>query len=105
MRAGAYENKIRILKHVVERTESGSQEEFWKPDVYTRASLDYHTGSRTDDNHEVFYEYTITFIVHRYVKVEEFDRIMFNNKQYRILSIVDDRHGNHKTIETELVNE
>ena len=105
MRAGAYEHKIQILKHIVNRTDSGAQEEYWKPDVYTRAAIDYHTGARTDENHEVFYEYTITFIVHRYVNVEDFDRIMHNGKQYRILSVVDDRHSNQKTIETELVNE
>ncbi len=105
MRAGAYENIIKILKHSVIQTASGQQKESWEVIKQTRANVRQTSGNRTDQNNEVFYEYMKTFIVHKFVEVDEFDRIEYNGKQYRILSIDEDRHLNQKTIMTELVNE
>ena len=105
MRAGAYENIITILKHSVTQSVSGEQQESWTGNKTTRANVVQTGGNRTDQNNEVFYEYMKTFIVHKYVNVDEFDRIQFKNHQYRILSIDEDRHLNQKTIMTELVNE
>ena len=105
MRAGGYEDRIDILKHKVSQSDSGEQKEYWDKSYSTRANVTQTSGNRTDPNNEVFYEYMKTFIVHRYVDVDEFDRILFKCRLYRILSIAEDRHLNQKTIVTELINE
>ena len=105
MRAGAYEHIISIMKHKVSQSESGEQREYWDKGMTTRAALQSNSGARTDSNNEIFYEYTKTFVVHRYVDVDEFDRICYKCRYYRILSIDEDRHLNQKTIVAELVNE
>ena len=62
------------------------------------------SGGRTDENHEIFYAHTYKFIIRRYVNVEDFDRIMWHDKQYRVLNIDDDRALNQKIVTVELVN-
>ena len=62
------------------------------------------TGGRTDENHEIFYAHTYKFVMRRYVDVDDFDRILWKNKQYRILNIDDDRQFNQKIVMAELVN-
>lgn len=104
MRAGGYEDRIKILKHTVVQSASGEQQISYEVIRTTRANVHQTSGNRTDQNSEVFYEYMKTFTVHKYVEVDEFDRIEYKGKQYRILSIDEDRHLNQKVITTELVN-
>lgn len=105
MRAGAFNEVIRIMRHHVEQSDSGEQQEQWVVGPMTRANVKQTSGARTEPNKEVFYEYMKTFIIHYYVNVDDFDRILYKGKQYRILSIDEDRLANHKSIMTELVNE
>ncbi|WP_081624370.1 phage head closure protein [Proteiniphilum acetatigenes] len=71
----------------------------------TRSSVYQSTGSRTVENNEIVNNYTVEFGIRFYHNVNEFDRIRWNDKLYRIESIVPDRQKNHKTIIASLINE
>ena len=105
MRAGILQESIQILKLVVETNEYGESMDLYKPCCTTRAEITPLSGNRTDDNHEIFYAHTYRFVVRRYVNVDDFDRILWKGKMYRILNIDDDRTYNQKVINAELVNQ
>ena len=105
MIAGTLTEVITILKHSVVVSEYGDQSDTYTPSQITRASVLYRNGNRTDSNHDVFYTYHRTLVVRRYIDVDEFDRIQWNDKIWRILSIDPDRVKNSKTIEIEIINE
>ena len=104
MLAGILNEQIQILKLQQETNDFGEQFDLYVPCCTTRANVTPLSGERTDENHEIFYAHTYKFIVRRYVDVEDFDRILWKGKQYRILNIDDDRVYNQKIINAELVN-
>ena len=104
MIAGILNEQIQILKLQQETNDFGEPMDFYEPCCTTRANVTPLSGGRTDENHEIFYAHTYKFIVRRYVKVDDFDRILWKGKQYRILNIDDDRVYNQKIINAELIN-
>lgn len=104
MLAGLLTEPIQILKLQVERNEYGEQMDYYKPCCTTRANITPVSGGRTDENYEVYYEHRYKFVVRLYVNVDDFDRILWNGKQYRIINIDENKRQNNKTIITELVN-
>lgn len=104
MRAGLLTDIIQILKLIEKNNDFGEPMDFYEPRCTTRANVTPLSGGRTDENHEIFYAHTYKFIVRRYVNVDDFDRILWKGKQYRILNIDDDRVYNQKIINAELVN-
>ena len=104
MRAGVLTESIQILRLLQERNEFNEQFDMYVPCCMTRAEVTPLSGGRTDTNNEVFYEHTYRFVVRRYVDVDDFDRIMWKDKQYRVMNIDDDKRLNQKIINAELVN-
>jgi head-tail adaptor len=104
MRAGILQEEIQILKLTHETNEFGEPFDLYTPCYKTRAEVTPLSGGRQDVNSEVFYAHTYRFIVRRYVDVNDFDRILWKDNQYRILNIDDDRQYNQKIINCELVN-
>lgn len=104
MIAGILTEQIQILKLQQETNDFGEQFDLYVPCCTTRANVTPLSGGRTDENHEIFYAHIYKFIVRRYVKVDDFDRILWKDKQYRILNIDDDRVYNQKIINAELIN-
>lgn len=104
MRAGILNEIIQIARLHESTNDFGEQFDEYVPSCTTRANVTPMSGGRADDNHEIFYAHTYKFIVRRYVKVDDFDRILWKGKQYRILNIDDDRTYNQKIINAELVN-
>lgn len=104
MRAGILTEIIKVLKLEQSTNDFGEQFDEYIPTCTTRAQVTPLSGGRTDENHEVFYAHAYRFIVRRYVDIEDFDRIMWKGKQYRVLNIDDDRVYNQKVINAELIN-
>ena len=104
MRAGILNEIITVARLQESTNEFGEQFDAYVPCCNTRANVTPMSGGRTDDNNEIFYAHTYKFIVRRYVKIGDFDRILWNGKQYRVLNIDDDRTYNQKVINAELVN-
>lgn len=104
MRAGILQESIQILKLVPENNDYGESMDYYAPCCKTRAEVTPLSGSRTNENNEIFYAHTYRFVVRRYVDVDDFDRILWKDKMYRVLNIDDDRTYNQKVINAELVN-
>ena len=104
MRAGILQEVIQILRLRQSSNDFGEQWDEYVPAEKTRAEVTPTAGGRGDDNHEIFYAHTYRFIVRRYVKICDFDRILWKGQQYRIINIDDDRNFNQKIINAELIN-
>lgn len=105
MRAGLLTERINIISPVLTTNDYGEQTTEWEVTYTTRARLVHDNGSRVINNGEVFYAYTKTFEIRDYVPVSNFDRIEWNNVQYRILDIEPDTKKMKKIIRVELVND
>lgn len=107
MRAGAYKYDVEIQRQQVTTSAYGSDRIDWVKLCSTRAAIEYLSGGREQQNHEIFYAWQLKFILHAYVPVQDEDRIAFDGKFYRILSIQPQKETtrNQITVITELINE
>jgi len=105
-RAGLLNEVINILTPTATVNEYGEKIQTYSTSYTTRARVEYNSGSRTNENNEIFYSYQKTFTVRSYVPVTEFDLIKYDNKKYRIITIENRvKEYNDKLIITELIND
>jgi SPP1 family predicted phage head-tail adaptor len=105
MRAGLLTEPIEIYEKVLQNNQYGEQTEEWVLKYSTKARLVHDGGSRVIQNDEVFFAHTKTFQVRYYVPVEDYDKIKWDGKYYRILNIEPDKMMMNKTIKTELIDD
>lgn len=105
MRAGLLKEKINIITPELTTNDYGEQTTEWLLKYSTRARLIHNSGNRIEPNGEVFYSHIKTFEIRDYVPVDDFDRIIWNDKQYRILDIEPNEEQMKKIIKVELVND
>jgi len=105
MRAGLLKELIQIITPQLEINDFGEQTTEWVNKYETRARLIHTNGGRVNSNGEIFYSHMKTFEVREYVPIDDFDRIVWNDKQYRILDIEPDDDQMKKIIRVELVND
>ena len=105
MRAGLLKENIEIWQKSLTTNDYGEETEIWSLKYSTKARLVHNGGSRVIENEEVFFSHTKTFEVRDYVPVDDYDRIVWNNKKYRILNIEPDRTQMKLTIKTELIDD
>lgn len=105
MRAGLLTERIDVLKPVVTVNDYGEETTDWQNIYTTKARLVHTGGNRMNVNDEIFYSYTKTFQIRNYVPVQDYYRILWDGKQYRILDIEPDRQQQQITVKTELVND
>lgn len=104
MQAGNLTDMIQILRVQVEINEFGEQFDTYIPCCTTSAHVEPVGAGRSDVNSEIFYNHTYRFTMRTYVKVDDFDRIMWKGKQYQISSIDDDKRLDTKTVIATLIN-
>lgn len=105
MRAGLLQEPIEIWEKILQVNEYGEETETWTLKYSTRARLVHDGGNRIIENNDIFFTHTKTFQVRDYVPVEEYNRIVWNNKNYRILNIEPDKSKMNLTIKVELIND
>ena len=73
----------------------------------TRADVLYDNGNRVNENGEIFFSYSKTFVVwyHYNNLITELDRILYGGKYYRIMSLEPVKENKMLYIKTELINE
>nr|WP_320037822.1 phage head closure protein [uncultured Bacteroides sp.] len=71
----------------------------------TRAQVTTNSGNRQNQNNEIIHTYNVTFIVRLYHDIEESDRVIYNGKKYRIISINKELYKQSINIIGELINE
>ena len=105
MKAGTLKEKIELYAPDVVTTEFGDSKINYELCYTTRAFVKYNSGSRVNENNEVFYPNSKTFIVRYYVPIAEPMRIKYEDKFYQVISVNKDQKYNNKVIDAELVNE
>ena len=89
----------------VKTSEFGDTREEYKFASNARALVDHAGGSLSVENLELFNNYQKNFTVRIHTDVRDTDRIKYNGRFYRIITIDIDRPKQTKTIVTELIKE
>ncbi len=105
MEAGRLTENIEIYSPNIIKNELGEQVNTYSYKLRTKANKLSNSGNRKLENHEIVYSYNLVFEVRYYIDVEETDRIKYNNKFHRILSIDKNNLLQKIIITTELINE
>lgn len=105
MIAGKLTERIEIYSPHITINEVGEQATEYILKNTTKANVVHKSGSRNIENDEIVYNYNKTFEVRIYIDVDEFDRIKWGNKYYRILDIDTNKELQKITIQAELVND
>lgn len=105
MNSGRLKEIITIQRSSITVDEYGANQLEWKDYITTRAAVQFDSGNRMNESNEIIFSYTKTFTIRVYHKVDEKDRIRWDGKYYRILSIEKDKDKQNLTIRTELINE
>lgn len=105
MKGGLLQEVIQIITPVVTKNAYGEETTEWQEKLTLRANLTHKDGTRTNTNGEIFYTSTKIFEVRFYADIDEYDRIVWEDKIYRIINIEPNRKVQKKTIISELVND
>lgn len=105
MNAGRLNQIITVERPTISKDDYGANQTTWNNIITTRADVQFDGGNRITENNEIIHSYTKTFTIRYYHKVDEKDRILWEEKHYRILSIEKDKDKQTITIRTELINE
>lgn len=104
MRAGLLTEIITIKRAVITKNQYGEDVERWDTVATTRARVMQTTSNRTIENDEVVYDFQKEFVVRYYVDVQTYDKIIWQNKEYRILNYDKSHDLQQITIIGELIN-
>ena len=105
MRAGILTEPITFRKASIVKNQYGQEETYWDNYIITRGNVKFNSGNRVTENNEILNTYTVIFTVRNYHKIDEFMRVLWKGKLYRILSIENSREKQSLTINAELINE
>lgn len=105
MEAGKLKEYIVFKQRNITQNEYNEQSVEYITYKETRAQVIYKQGNKVIENDEIVQVYNPTFIVRNYLQINETMLIEYKDVRYRILSIIEDRQKQTKTIYTEKVNE
>lgn len=105
MRAGLLRDTITIQRLDIAKDSFGSITSNWIDKITTRAQVKVNSGNRVNQNNEIINTYNVSFLIRLYHNVNESDRIIYNHKKYRIISIDKELPKQSITIIGELINE
>ena len=105
MNAGRLTEVISIERPSIAQNDVGANSIQWQKHIQTRADVTFESGTRATENNEVIFSYNKVFTIRYYHDIDEKDRIIWNGKKWRILSLEPDKAKQLITIRTELINE
>ena len=105
MNAGRLTEVISIERPSIAQNDFGANSIQWQKYIQTRADVTFESGTRAIENNEVIFSYNKVFTIRYYHDIDEKDRIIWNGKKWRILSLEPDKTKQLITIRTELINE
>lgn len=105
MRAGLLNKNVTVLKPVISVNEVGEQTTTYITKFTTKARLQHSLSSRDMENTEIFFNYTEIFTFRSYHDINEFDRLLYMGKTYRIFRITPEPEQMALTVYCELINE
>ena len=105
MRAGLLKEVVEIKRAELVKNELGEETETWNTVYTTRARVENMNSSVENQNDELTYVFTKRFTMRFYVPVQEFDRILWRDKLYRVISIDKDIPLQQLVVTGELIND
>ena len=105
MIAGTLMDRAEIIQPVSVRTETGSESIIYQSKYSRRVQVGYDSGTRENTNGDIFFTSNITFTFRVGIKVDENDRVFYNNQSYRILHIERNNRQQYIKLFCELINE
>lgn len=105
MRAGLLQYPIEIYHTAVSKDAYGSTVTNWELYKKTRANIKVDRGDKIIESQEIISDYSLTFIIRDYHKIDETMRIYWNNQKYDILSILPDKPAQNLILSCRLINE
>lgn len=105
MQAGTLKEVVTVRKQSWTVSEYGEQKtETWTDAFKCRAHVKRMSGGRENEVGELFFASNVVFSVRIYQDIGRLDRIVWNDDEYRILDIFNDKSVQRLVITTELVN-
>lgn len=104
MNSALLRHTIDIYELNVHKTEYGTISTSYEKKCSVRAHVKFNSENVTVSEGEIYYPINRTFIVRAFVPVVETDRIRWEGKDYRILSINRNVYYNDIEIQTVLIN-
>lgn len=104
-RAGLLTDPIIILTSEITKNEFGEETTEWVEKYKTKARPIHDGGTRTEVNSEIVYTFLKSFEIRNYVPIDEYDRIIWDSKTFRVLNIDRDSSLMKTKIRCELVND
>ena len=95
---------IQLYNLVTEKNPYGAIQSSYAYRCSTKAHIIFNSENQVVSEGEVFYPITLTFIVRSYIPVKETDRIKWEDKFWKIMSINKNIYFNDIEIVTTLVN-
>ncbi|WP_455094405.1 phage head completion protein [Prevotella koreensis] len=105
MMAGEFKEIIKIFKSIEKENDYGERVIEEKYIYQTRAKHEAISGTRKNENNEIFYDNKKTFYVRSYVPINDTSIIEYDEKKYRVISINKRKEHNDIQVVTELINE
>lgn len=105
MQAGTLTERIKFLKLVKVKTDTGSEDNTYVLDHNCRARVTYTGGDRENENGDIFFSHHVIFEIRQGLKFDELYRIEWKGRPYRIECIEENRHNQSIKITTSLINE
>ncbi len=105
MRAGLLKESIIIQELTSLKDGFGAINQSWANKSTVRAQVTSNNSTRKVENDEIVNPYTLNFIVRYHIDIQDNNRIIYDNKKYRILSIQKNLTLQMLTIIGELINE
>lgn len=106
MRAGGLRHsRIEIQQNVETTSKSGARQYRWATMITTNADIDFRSGARKLDMHEMTNTYTVDFRIRKYHVVNEKMRILYAGNKYAIQAILPSIDKQMQTIVAKNSNE
>jgi SPP1 family predicted phage head-tail adaptor len=104
MQAGSMNRYIEVLRNIVTVNEYGEPVNTYTPLYKIKAQVKYLSGNKTISAKEIFFSSKVSFTVRSQYKIDDTDRIKYNDKLYAVDYITESEQSS-KTIITDLINE
>lgn len=105
MKSCLLKDPIDIYELQTSKTEYGTIKTEYVLKYHTRAFNRFNSENQVVSEGEIYYPISRTFIVREYVPIVETDRILWDGKWWRILSINKNKYYNNIEINTTVVND
>jgi len=104
MNSSLLKHPIQLYNLVTEKNPYGAIQSSYAYRCSTKAHIIFNSENQVVSEGEIFFPITLTFIVRSYIPVKETDRIKWEDKFWKIMSINKNVYYNNIEIQTTLVN-